>query len=315
MESTLSVKKAIGPLDQIAASCGVSTLMIMKRTKFMAIWCSLFFVGSLSGCAAQKNSHISDVVLIPKGYVGWVTISYGVRGHRPIATTNGIYNYHIPSSGSLITSSNPSRNTGYEVFKYVKGKYTATLDVSSTIWQDSFGSPIDGGQRVSPIKRSFFVGTQTESELADQFNAPVGWLDPAALQAWRTGRDLSYKDLSGRNFYQSNLKGANLLSSILKNTDLRGSDLSYAALGSNLTNANLEKANLYGANLREAVVIGANLQHCDLRKAHLQGVDLSRAKLLGANVFSAQYDSRTKWPRSFNGGRHGAILKAVVSAP
>lgn len=83
------------------------------------------------------------------------------------------------------------------------------------------------------------------------------------LQALKTSKDLSGKNMSGLQLVGMNLSGSNL----------KGSDLSHA---------NLERADLGEANLERANLTGANLKMSNLRLAGMPAANLDQAILDGA---------------------------------
>ena len=52
-----------------------------------------------SGCL--RTRHPSQF-LIPKGYVGWVDVSYGVNGAPPLSVENGYYVIRVPANGQTL---------------------------------------------------------------------------------------------------------------------------------------------------------------------------------------------------------------------
>ena len=271
---------------------------------------TILFLLQLAGCGNTQSD--SDVILLPNGYIGWSRVDYGVKGAKPLVKKNGRFVYPIPTSGYLKTSSPPPQTMGSEDFAFAKAGSITKIDVDATIWGDTIGGPITEKQKAF-THRSFFVGTQAQSELADKFYDSVGPINPLALKAWETGKDLSYRELAGQNFSKANLVGANIRYSGLRGANLQKANLAYAVMQSDLTNANLQGANLHGVIFIEAVLLGANLRGCDLRKARLQGVDLSKTKLEGADLRGAEYDSKTKWPSGINAKKRGAIISFSVS--
>ena len=63
----------------------------------------------VAGCALPRAEP--EIHLIPKGYVGWVTIAFrGANGEAP-AHEGDARLYRIPSSGVLITQAEPNRGS------------------------------------------------------------------------------------------------------------------------------------------------------------------------------------------------------------
>lgn len=69
-----------------------------------------------AACWIALNLRRGDIVLLPKGFEGWVVIRYKVTG-RPMLAHEGVRNLiRVPVSGEFSTSS--TRATGYGVDTY-----------------------------------------------------------------------------------------------------------------------------------------------------------------------------------------------------
>jgi hypothetical protein len=91
---------------------------------FVGIWIDMLtkIAGSAVGILLLSIAVLScavragNIVLIPEGFVGWVRIQYEVQ-QAPSLPKEGVkYLIHIPSSGSLMTSS--ARQHGYGIDRY-----------------------------------------------------------------------------------------------------------------------------------------------------------------------------------------------------
>jgi uncharacterized protein YjbI with pentapeptide repeats len=108
--------------------------------------------------------------------------------------------------------------------------------------------------------------------------------------------------------------GAPLIRS-LRGVSFRKATLYWACLAeADLSGCNFEEADLRGATLTGALLVGANLRSAQLCRdnlggpTQLQGADLTGADLSAANLEGAEYDSKTKFPSSFQPKREGCVL-------
>jgi hypothetical protein len=67
----------------------------------------MLIVGSLSACNQRKG----DVVYIPAGYEGWVSIEYQVTASMPLEVRRSKYVVRVPAGGTVQTST--IRDVGY----------------------------------------------------------------------------------------------------------------------------------------------------------------------------------------------------------
>ncbi len=253
-----------------------------------------------AGCVAQPQQ--TDVISLPDGYIGWVRIEFGVKGARPLPHKNGGDVYVIPASGYLRTSSPAKTGVISEELQYVKGNLRTPLDETTMLWGDSTDDSASG----VISRRTFFIGTAMQSDLADRVHASVGRIPLAALSAWANGRDLTYRYGARHNFQKAYLVGANFWSSSFKGSNFGKANLTYAAMGGDFTRANFRGANLSQADITQTLLKNADLRDCDLRGARLQGTDLTGAKIQGANLLGAEYDSHTQWSPGFDARKQGA---------
>ena len=127
--------------------------------------------------------------------------------------------------------------------------------------------------------------------------------------------DLENSNLEGMiAMFVTTLKGRNFSNSSLYSALLSGSDLS---------GCNFEGCGLQGANLSEALLNGASLRNADLGydnlggSANLCGADLSGANIDGCSFIGARFDSKTRFPKSFNPEAAGmkAVQESTAIAP
>jgi hypothetical protein len=71
---------------------------IVRHAGFLAcVWAALI----TAGCYRARPT---EIILIPKGFTGWIRIDYGVPGSPPVKKNWGEYLVPIPWSGRLSTS-------------------------------------------------------------------------------------------------------------------------------------------------------------------------------------------------------------------
>jgi hypothetical protein len=119
---------------------------------------TLFSLLLASGCL--RTRHPSQFI-IPKGYVGWVDVSYGVNGAPPLSVENGYYVIRVPANGTTQTSTEIEAGRAGDQFYYGKGADRQRLQSSKPggggrIWGDGVAGKSRGATR------EFFVGTETE---------------------------------------------------------------------------------------------------------------------------------------------------------
>jgi len=124
--------------------------------------CSSSLVGLASllllaaGCL--RTRHPSQF-LIPKEYVGWVDVSYGVNGAPPLSVENGYYVIRVPANGQMQTSTEIEAGRKGDQFYSIKGASRQRLQASNPggggmIWGDSVAGKSRGATR------EFFVGPE-----------------------------------------------------------------------------------------------------------------------------------------------------------
>jgi hypothetical protein len=59
------------------------------------------------------------VVSIPSGYVGWVRISYGVKGEPALQVQQSAYQIAVPRTGRIATSSFMTSGLAHDEYYYV----------------------------------------------------------------------------------------------------------------------------------------------------------------------------------------------------
>ncbi|PWJ12195.1 pentapeptide repeat-containing protein [Ruminococcus flavefaciens] len=112
--------------------------------------------------------------------------------------------------------------------------------------------------------------------------------------------NLSDANLSGANLSGANLRGANLIKACLINANLSFVNLSDTNLSFvNLSEDNLSFVNLSDADLSQANLNSVDLSFANLSGTNLSGTNLSNADLEGAIFENTRYNSKTKFPESF----------------
>ena len=109
-------------------------------------------------CGCLRIRHSSQF-LVPNGYVGWVDVSYGVRGAPPLPVESGYYAIHVSPNGKAQTSTEIEGGRAGDQFYAVKSDHRTPLSPSGAggggmIWGDSVTGKSRGATR------EFFVGTE-----------------------------------------------------------------------------------------------------------------------------------------------------------
>jgi len=122
-------------------------------------------------------------------------------------------------------------------------------------------------------------------------------------------------DLPDQDFSGAVLEGVCCMDARFDGSTFRGTDLYWAiAMGSSFRDCDLTDAVLRGADLKETIFSGARLIRSDFSCDNLggatqpQGADLSNATIQNCRFNGAQYDSKTKFPRSFDPDQQGLIF-------
>jgi hypothetical protein len=77
---------------------------------WVAVFCSLLTVVS----CGSRPTH--EKWIVPRNYIGWVRLDYGVVGATPLPMENGNYLIRIPGGGRLVTSSSDNGSKMNEYF-------------------------------------------------------------------------------------------------------------------------------------------------------------------------------------------------------
>lgn len=115
---------------------------------------SLLF--SAGGCLRTRHP---TQFLIPKGYVGWVDVSFAVRGAAPLPVEGGYYVVRVQPNGKAQTSTEIEAGRAGDQFFYVQGAQSRRLQPSAPggggmIWGDGVAGKTRGATR------EFFVGPE-----------------------------------------------------------------------------------------------------------------------------------------------------------
>jgi hypothetical protein len=129
-----------------------------------------------------RNSRPPQIHLIPDGYKGWVSASYGIEGAPPLPVEDGYRVFRYDEEGSLETSSEYDEGWGIDDYFYVSedgrkllrqrppgmdgeiwGAYTATSKIVI----------VDGERIRKGVSTGFFVGTEEECEANPKFRFDV----------------------------------------------------------------------------------------------------------------------------------------------
>ncbi len=117
--------------------------------------------GDLDGCTSGASP---SRFLIPKGYVGWVTIRHYAKDAPP-SLTGDRYVYQIPASGTLATSSPIEGGWAHDEYFYY-GNNDSLVPLHETGWGGGgmiwAGETISGGSTGNATSERFFVGTEEQ---------------------------------------------------------------------------------------------------------------------------------------------------------
>ena len=155
--------------------------------------CIVLLVGltiMVSGCGPQDRHP--NRLLIPSGFVGRISIEYGVPGAPALPMEDGHYVYRIPKQGRLQTRTGfPSGSAADDDYYYVlNGERTRLRDAERdgapvppgiAVWGPSVGGRIARGVR-SPITAVFFISSKQPDwdhllPAADSARAPISTLE------------------------------------------------------------------------------------------------------------------------------------------
>lgn len=119
--------------------------------------------------------------LIPDGYVGWVKVEFEVSGAPPLPLEGGEYQFRVPASGVLRTSSMEEFGWAKDHYLYYSDRETRPLPDSGTegdrlIWGNinGEGSGVQGKKKYE----EFFVGT--ERQFKQQMTGDTGTAEAPA---------------------------------------------------------------------------------------------------------------------------------------
>lgn len=146
-----------GRLERIFA--GIGTLVIAAMLVSLAAW---------SHASDDKQENRPANFLIPKGYVGWVRVEFGVSRFPTLPLENEEYLCVVPPTGVLRTSSkmrHGSREDRY--YYYSDGERQELLsnrqDGTGCIWGKISGAVSDSsGEKNEKEYEEFFVGTEQQ---------------------------------------------------------------------------------------------------------------------------------------------------------
>ena len=132
---------------------------------------AIFTVAILAGltvwltAGARHSGRHPSRFLIPEGYVGWVRVEFEVSGAPPVPLEGGEYQFKLPASGVLRTSSTEEFGWAKDRYFYYSGKETRPLPDSGAegtrfIWGNinGEGSGVQGKRKYE----EFFVGTEQQ---------------------------------------------------------------------------------------------------------------------------------------------------------
>lgn len=145
-----------------------------KRTNRVA-WGLVGVLAAILSVGCGQNRR-PDRYLIPEGYVGEVSVQYGVKGAPPLPIEDGFHLIKFPSSGILKTSNGIEYGWGKDEYYYYRGAKRRPL--RGTGWGE--GGMIWAGHVSSPPQSndpkfvgvpwtaawSFFVGTEVQLKLS-----------------------------------------------------------------------------------------------------------------------------------------------------
>jgi len=133
---------------------------------------AVLVVGNLGllavGVALFVAAGTPEKHLIPDGYVGWVSVEYGVPGAPALPVEDGWLVFRYGADGRLETSSSRGPEMARREYFYEKdGDLTllrrTTFDDTGLIWGQSFGAMTiveDEGKTVRTVSSRFFVGSK-----------------------------------------------------------------------------------------------------------------------------------------------------------
>ncbi|WP_263357791.1 DUF6843 domain-containing protein [Acidicapsa ligni] len=155
-------------LGLVVSGFGVGPIRILSIVTCLVagLWYFTLVTTAAISMGASTVRHPSRF-LIPKGYVGWITIKHGREG-APSAFSNGKYVYQIPVSGIFETSSAVEDGWAHDEYFYYT-KNGPLEEVPSTgwgqgglIWGETVGVTTPGESRPKQMSEKFYVGTEEQ---------------------------------------------------------------------------------------------------------------------------------------------------------
>jgi hypothetical protein len=261
---------------------------------------SMILLLAIVRCVWPTRTH---KLLVPKGYVGWIRVEFGVPGAPLLPREDGLYVMRIPPSGRLRTSMPYPDRLVAALEVYPKVRFLSSLRQPKEKPMAWIGS--EWGTAPGLV---CFLGTKRQYDalaIKTLNGRRVGPIDPRWVSETT---QVSPSTIEGADLRRRNLGGANLLQRDLSHAHLDGANLAGAGLiDSNLNGARLREANLSQADLFEARLVGADLTSANMEGTKLEGADLTGATLTRARLRGAVYDHATLWPKGFRPERHGAV--------
>ena len=95
-----------GPIDPLPH--GAERSPVGGQLRVLIVKIIMLAIALVSGCVQLPRAE-PEIHLIPKGYVGWVTIAFGAANGQAAAYEGDAHPYRIPSTGVLITKAAPKR--------------------------------------------------------------------------------------------------------------------------------------------------------------------------------------------------------------
>ena len=146
--------------------------MSRKAAIILSIALALLIVGMFAGTwVFVRQARESQTHLIPDGYTGWVSVSFGVKGAPPLPREDGRLLFRYDAQGNLETSTQYEEGWSMDGYYYVAGDTRTPLRQRPTgfdgqIWgnytSSSMVSGVGGGTIRTGVSTGFFVGTEEQ---------------------------------------------------------------------------------------------------------------------------------------------------------
>lgn len=122
---------------------------------------------AVSSCLQTEPRRPAVKYLIPKDYVGWIKIEYGVPGEPQLPVEDGRITCQIPSSGELRTSSEIQFGVAKDEYYYFAAGSRDLLRATGwggggMIWGGFNGQEFDANKQPVKTYLEFFVGSEDE---------------------------------------------------------------------------------------------------------------------------------------------------------